>query len=422
MIRFSIATLAAALSPALSATAMTHPAAHSTTTEVQIAIDAQGTIDEITPKLRGRLGLFDDLSHFRRARIFDGEDGNYVLETEFLRDGALARRRSALAPAGLDAFRLDLDGRLERSGLSLFGTQEGRGRLVFNHSVLALGFYGWALPAAANIDDPTGATVTYLLTSAAGIYLPFALTDTRTVSVAHRVLNEYGATRGIGYGVLLHDLLLEHEGSFESGVGFAMGASVAGAWLGYRGGGWLDQDAGRATLIGVLGDYGLAYGLGAAYVGGLYDDERSSRRPADALALAGGIGGLAAGRWLGERRDHSHGDALLMRSAGVLGAQLALPLAEALGNVEDAPKLVVGMAMGGAAGGLLWADGALEGRHLTEGESLLISAAQLAGSLVALGITRLIDSDTDNVLLHLSGQAAGATLGFGWAFRQFGKD
>ena len=51
--------------------------------EVQMPMDSSGTVMEITPALRHKLGLFSDVPRFLSARLFQISDTSYILEVAY---------------------------------------------------------------------------------------------------------------------------------------------------------------------------------------------------------------------------------------------------------------------------------------------------------------------------------------------------
>src|SRR5690606_5706536 len=115
--------------------------------------------------------------------------------------------------------------------------------------------------------------------------------------------------------------------------------------------------------------------------------ESRTRNPAlgHALTIAGGAGGLLAGRWLSTREAYTEGNVHALRSAALLGTHSGLALTRAFG-VRDDQALVAGALVGGLAGVAL-GNRQLRSNRFTAGEGLLVNAAHIAGGAAALGFT-----------------------------------
>ncbi|MCC7262628.1 MAG: hypothetical protein IT369_08925 [Candidatus Latescibacteria bacterium] len=405
-------TLAALLLSALAASA------GEVRTEEQVPLDPEGKVQEVTPALRTRLGLFPEIEQFQNARLFLGEDQTYVLEIAWQRQGRRWRERQLLSPAAVDSLRLDLRRRLALPPVGLQFDQSGRGELLLDQVLLSLFAYGPAVPTLLDLDGRP-ALASYMLTTATGFYLPYRLTRQRAVTPAHRQLAQFGGTRGIAYGLLLADLAAEKERSSRSDGATVLGSAILGSALGFKAVDWRRSSHGQAELWAVMGDFGLLGGLGLSYVTGLYDDNRA-RRLGDGLTLLSSGAGLYAGDWLAQHRDYTRGDAYVLRAGGFLGALAALPLVNLTGT--ESKRAHVGGAMAGMAIGTGINDRLLQKQDFSFGQGLIISGGELAGTLLGLGLTYLADTDGHfDDLAYFSSAALGGLGGFTLTFRAFSE-
>ncbi len=404
--------------------------------EGQVPIAPELGVLEISQSLRAELELFPEIQGFRVARLFLREDGGTVLELEYMRDNQLRRERRLLSDQDLRDFQdrvaLQLGERDPRLGLD----REGRGRLVFDQTLLGLGFHGWAVPTVLDIDSAQGAVAAYLLTAGAAFYVPYRLSRDRPVSEAHRDLAWYGGSRGILYGVLLGDALADRDSDHVDRIRLAGGlaASWGGAVLGYATADRFTPDEGTAELWSALGDFGLGAGAASAFIAGPYatrdvvrdlngvpvvESRTRNRSVGHAIAMAGGVGGLLAGRWLGERQLYTKGNVRALESAVVLGAQSGVTLARAA--TDDDRTLVAG-GLAGGLGALVGGNRLLREKRFSSGEGLLVNAGHLAGAATALGLTYLAVEEIDeHPLLYLATGTAGSLVGAGLVFRALGE-
>ncbi|TVP56807.1 MAG: hypothetical protein EA351_07195 [Gemmatimonadales bacterium] len=437
------AALMAGLALALFAALAIAPApAEAQQRERQVEIlPAQGIL-EITPQIRQRFGLFPEFEGFRRARLFLGEPGPVVLELEGERDGQVVRERRELTESDLEALRESLVEQLGLATTRQVFTQEGRGRLVLGQTFLGLGYHGWAVPVALDVDSSQGAVAAYLLTAGAHFYLPYRLTRDRTVTRAHQEFTNYQGSRGILAGLLIGNALqgdADEFGGGNRGRGTVAGGVVGGTLGSVAGFTAVDRWAptqGTADLWGHMGDAGFASGAALAYIAGPYDSEevertangfgytesRTRNRQAGHLMTVAGHGaGLAAGAWLGTHRDYTSGNVSALRSATLLGAQTGITLTRIAG-VEENRALLSGALAGGLLG-IAGGDRLLLPVALDSGEGLLINAAHLAGAALALGTTYLIVDDFDDrEVLYLSTSTLGSLLGAGLVWRAVSDD
>jgi hypothetical protein len=389
-------------------------------------------IVEVTPDLRQRLGLFPDVQGFSAARLLRRTDDVPILEIEIAREGVLERERRVLNAAELDAFRLDLEQRFASLGGAV-PLAEGRGGFVLGHTLLGLGFHGWALPYALDLNSARAGVATYLLTAGASFYLPYRISRERTVTEVHRDLSLYGGTRGILAGMLLGDAVVDQGGNSVGRARVAGGltGSLLGSTAGFLAAGRAMPDPGRAALWSAMGDLGFLAGAAAAYAGGPYasrdveiregdlvytDSQLRNRALGHAITVAGGAGGLAAGAWLGGRSSYTEGNVGALRSSGILGAQVGATLTRGVG--VDQPRPVIAGALAGGITGIILGDRLLQGRSLSQGEGLLVNAGHIAGGATALGLTWLaVEEIDDHPVLYLVTSTVGSLLGAGLVYR-----
>jgi hypothetical protein len=393
-------------------------------TERQVALDQDGRVLEVGPDLRKGLDLFPDVTGFLSARLFQVGDSTYVLEVAVRRGSQLERQRTPMSEAEVKALREDITRRLEARRPELALNQEGRGWLIFQQTLLGIGFYGWAVPVALQIDDARAGVATYLLVSASAFYVPYRLTRNIPVTHPHRRMASYGATRGALYGFFLREALLgEEDETSENGVGLAALGSMGGSFLGFKAADWMGLTTrGDAELVALLGDFGLGYGFSIARAADMFDDDRDDSE--DGVMLGGSALGLAAGAWLSHREHYTRGDVHLLRSIGLLGAHAATPIVcLCLPDDADSDKkeraYVGGMALGSLAG-LVGGNFFLEDQDFDLGPSMIVSAGQIAGGALALGLTFLADRNENfGAGPYLTSSAVGSAAGFWLTYRAF---
>ncbi|MBI2506284.1 MAG: hypothetical protein HYW07_23970 [Candidatus Latescibacteria bacterium] len=408
-----LAALAILLLPALAAWA------EEVRTEEQVPLDPEGKVQEITPALRTRLGLFPEIGDFQSARLFLGQDQVYVLEIAWQRQGKRWRQRQLLSPAAVDSLRLDLRRRLTLPPAGLQLDHSGRGELILDQILLSLLAYGPAMNVMLDLDSARPALASHMLTTATSFYLPYRLTQHRSVTPAHRQLAQFGGTRGIAYGLIFADLLFEKDRTSRSDGATVLSSAALGSALGFKGVDWRGSTHGQAEVWAVMGDFGLLGGLGIAYTAGLYEKDRS-RRWGDGMALLASGAGLYCGDWLGQHRDYTRGDAYVLRAGGFLGALLALPLVNATGI--ESGRAHVGGALAGMAAGVGLNDHLLKRQDFSFGQGLIVSGGELAGALLGLGLTYLADTGGHfDELAYFSSAALGGLGGFTLTFRAFSE-
>jgi hypothetical protein len=385
-------------------------------TEHLVALDTQGTLDEISDTLRRQLDLFPDIENFQRARLFRAADGPYVLEIEYLADRGPSHQRRHLSDAAVDSLRLTIDGFLRRTAERPHIDHSGRGEFIFDQIILSLMLYGPAAPVLLDVSGSRSAVAAYMLTASAGFYVPYQLTRHTDVTHSHRHLAQYGSTRGIAYGLLLKHLLLG-EGGVRRTAAYITGTSITSGAAGFAAADWLRCSRDQAELYGVMGDFGLLTGGGLAFVLNLYNDD-ATRRTGDVVTLVGAGAGLYAGKQLGGRHSYTRGDAYALRAGGLLGAIVALPVVNAAGS--SSARVHMAGVLAGELAGISFTHSMLADKNLTLGEGLIITGGELAGLMLGLGLTYLVDTDGSfDDLAYFSSAAVGSLAGFSLTLRLF---
>lgn len=399
-----LAGLALALLPAPSARAQ----------ETQAPLDRAGRVERIDAKLARRLGLFGDHVGFQEARLFMAPDSSLTLEVTSVRGGRLQRERVALSAGAADSLRARVSALIAVRAPAATLNQEGRVWLLVSSSLLGLGFYGWALPVAADLQDEQAIVGTYLLTAGGSFFLPFAATAGQPISYGMTNLALYGATRGIVHGILLYDLAGGQE--FEGAVGAALAASVAEGVAGYVWARSAGLSSGSATTIANLGDFGLLNGLAVSSLADYYSNQRETSGAA--VMLLGSAAGMFGGSQLAAHRRYSYGDASVMRDVillGVLASQMVTRWSDPEGT-----KPYIGAAMAGSGVGLAAGDFLVRDTDFSAGQSVLVTLGTLAGGTLGLGLAYLTTlNGSDHGGLVVTASTLGAGAGFAATYLSF---
>jgi hypothetical protein len=389
------------------------PAAHAQ--ETQVPIDRAGKIERIDVRLAIRLGLFTDrYPGFQEARLFAAPDSSLTLEVTSVRGGKLVRERLPLSPAGADSLRDRVSALVAERAPDAGLNQEGRAALLGGVTSLGLGFFGWALPVAADVQDGQVFAGVYMLTAGASYFIPYAATASQPVSWGMSNLALYGATRGIWHGALLYQLALDTHDT-ERGILAAMVmASLAEGAAGYAWARHSDLSAGAATTIGNLGDLGLLNGLAVANLADYYENDRNAS--AATVMLLGSVAGVAGGRALAARRDYSYGDAVVMRDVTMLGVFAAEMATDWFDTADSKPFIAAAMA--GSAAGLAAGDVLVRDTEFTTGQSTLVTLGTIAGGAIGLGLAFVASpGPNDNGTFMLTSSMIGSALGFTATYR-----
>jgi hypothetical protein len=379
--------------------------------EVQVALDTEGKIDVINAKLEKKLSLFPEYSHFKSAHLYQLPDSSFVLEIMYKDAGKKLKARLPLSKTDVDTFRNKVSKRIKEKSPDTVLDQEGRKELIGGSVALSIGFYGWALPAVLDVKEGKTALALYMLTGAAGFYLPLKLTENMPVTDASTTLFNHAGTRGIIHGIALAGLIDETP-DYRSVLASGMVLSIAEAIYGFNAANTYNMHAGTAEVIGAGGDFGLGFGMATAY---LLDIKQ---RGANASMLIGSGLGYWAGKLESGNQYYTRGDAYVLRSVGMLGAYIPLAFVDLSGT--DNNKIFIGASMLGAALGLHYGRTFVEEKDFSTLQGYLIGLSEVAGGLFGAGLAYLVSSENnDNSSLFLTSSAIGATGGFWLMYNYF---
>lgn len=290
-------------------------------------------------------------------------------------------------------------------------------------TALGLGLFGWTLPGILAVhsgESPRTFVGLYMLAGAAGFVVPFLLTHGEPVSAGQANLAFYGGTRGALLGFLTASLITGDASPTRRYRAFS-GSLLAGSVLGLGGGMALANRAqmspGQAHTQGVLGDFGMAFGLGSAFLlsfdeGDLTTEQKARR--ISAAVLLGGAGGLLGGYRLGRARDNTWGDAEILRAAGLCGVLAGITAADGLelGRRGTAATIMAGGVLGAVAG-----DRLVAGTDFSVGQSILVDLSGIAGGLAAAGLLYLVSPRDWSERPYLLAATLGAGTGLGVSYR-----
>lgn len=397
--------------------------------EEQVALDEAGRLLRVDAELARRLGVFGDLSDVREILLFRSADG-YVLEVTRRRGGVLIRERRRLSEAEVARLRADVSGALAQRAPSALVDRSGRYVLLATSTAAGLGFYGWAVPYALDIEDAKGQLGLYMLVSAASFFGPWSWSADRPVTLGMANGAFWGASRGIVHGIGLHRIVAGEDpglvecppGGFEcserqswerSRIATALVASLGEGIGGLAWAKAAQATAGDAHLVGVASDFGAGGAVGLGVLAGSGDLDASAYW---GFALAGAAAGAAGGVALRAGRDYSWGDVEVFRAAGLLGAYTGIAAADIVGS--DEARVFAGLALAGGTAGLILGDRLVRDRDIGAGQGLLVDLGTVAGGLLGLGVAVLVsDESSSSETIFLSLSTLGAWSGFAATYR-----
>lgn len=375
--------------------------------------DEEGRVDVITVKMKQRMGIFPEYPSFVEARLFRKPDSSFVLDVYYRKDTLIWRQSETWSVDDIRNLRQRVSV-YRRSLESEVENQEGRVRFIITTTVLATGYYGWAVPEALNIKNEKAALATYMFIGASGFILPYQMTRRHAVTDAHATMFYYGSTRGIIHGLAVNSLIHGNNYDYRRAVGYSVLTSLTEGIAGLRLAGAQHLTGGKSEAIGIGGDLGLWTGYSAMIGLGLEDRNRASA----AAILSGSVSGYAAGYWLSGKEEYSRGDAYVMGAVGILGATVPPSIADVGHPGDKASAMLSGF---GTMAGVGVGHYLIQGKDFSTGQGVLINLAQLAGAFTGLGLAYLAGAPKGGSAYPVSA-AAGAVVGFTATYRTFARD
>ncbi len=387
--------------------------------EVQVPLDQEGRIEEIDRDLAQRLGvLLDEYPDLELARLYEADEGGFVLEITYSRDGRNARQRVALTADQVAALRARISRAAAANAPEAVLNQEGRYLLLGTTTFLGISFYGFAVPTVLDIDNARLALATYMLTAGASFVGPYLYTRSRPVTYGMANAGFWGATRGLSHGSYLANTLSDSP-SERGTIGAMLAVSLGEGLIGYNWARQTDMSAGRAHTIGNYGDYGTAT-AGELLLMTQPDDDRLIF----GTLLAGGVAGLVAGAKWSPSLPYTWGDAEVERAAYFLGAAHGAMVYDWFwgdSGSDDELRALGALLMAGSVASTAAMHRALDGHDFSVGEGILVELGAVAGGLLGMGVGVLVGpEETDETLLFTLG-TAGADLGFLILYHSLGE-
>ncbi|HEY3294993.1 MAG TPA: hypothetical protein VGL38_06125 [bacterium] len=382
-----------------------------------VPLDSTGKVESITADLQKRLQLFGEYSNFREARLFRLSDTLYVLEVLYRPDSQVIRERKPLTADGVATLRRQVGDNLLKFAPNYGLNQDGRAQFVRGTTTLALGYYGWAVPAMMDVGSSASAVAGYLLIGSAGYFVPYLTTRNSKITDGMASMAWYGGSRGIAHGMLL-DLAIsgknvDTRGLYASGVVVSVAEMLTMLSVADK----FNITSGQAALLAFGGDYGFAFGAGAAQLARFYDG--SHQREAVGTILAAHGAGILMGKLMYDVHPYTKGDAHVLESVTILGGGVMFAVADMLGTLDtDGDVFLVTSMLGSVAG---FAAGHSLTRHtsFTEGQGSLIALGELGGALTGAGIAYIAKRGKGDEKAYLGLAALGGTAGFWLTYKAF---
>lgn len=377
--------------------------------DIRIPFDQAGNLLTYTSEHEERFDLFPEIQNLIKAELYLEDGNSYMLEIQYEEGGSQKRQRRILTGDELEAIRQAITLELQRKVVSLDEGDE-RTRFLVGTSLLGLGYYGWSIPLSIDVNDGTTALAMYMMVSGASFYYPYWVTQDRTVTPAMARMGLYGGTRGIAHGFML-GLALDENARSEMLFFLANTLSIAEMTAGYSIARNSNYSTSTAESIAMMGDLGLAWGLGASASMEMEGESVS------AMGLVGSFIGISSGTWIQKTFDLSAGDVRAVQAAGILGALVPLTLGSAVyGDDLSGQQVAAFLTLGSAAGTWLGLHRS-GGTHFAEGRGNLIRLSTTMGALTGTGIIYVVNPDADTATPYLIGATIGGYVGYSMMYK-----
>lgn len=382
--------------------------------EVQVPLDRAGRVQRVDAALARRLGMFADRPGFQEARLFQLADSSFVLEISSMLAAGLTRERVPLTPAGVDSIREGVTAGLAWQKTAPTIDKSGRPLFVATSTAMAFGFYGWAIPYLFEENASSQVIVgTYMVTASAGTFIPLWFTRNRPVTMASAAMAWYGMSRGALHGALL-PYAFNANTENKSPVACALGLSAVEGIAGFEWATRTGMSTGSAATISNGSDFGSLYGLGFSH---LFNGESSGL--AAGTLIGSGVGLVASALYV-PHRDHTYGDASVMRTGGWVGGFTGLAIVQTFGPEDYEKSSSVGAIAGGTVG-LLLGDRLVHKADFTFGQSVIVDLTTIGGGLLGLGTGFLAQGEGGSERVLWSASAAGTVVGYAVGYRMYSK-
>lgn len=389
--------------------------------EVQVPFDSAGRITVITKELDAQLGLFTDQPGFSEARLFRLQDSSYALEITSVKQGQYARsRRSMSAVEGLSYLALIQDRFRIRAPNASFD-QEGRSSLLWGTTIWSLFYYGTATNLLIYGDNAWSgsAAATPFLLGGASLAVTALLTGNAPVSEGAASLALGGMFQGSIHGWLLSALISGSDMDIRLGAGLSILGGITETVAGYMVATNTNMEEGRASAINTSAFYStLAGGMLAVAIVGQDGNSNSTVRLVGGLGLAGAVGGVFLGEHLSTQQRYSSGDAGILSLAAALGATLPLATLLAIQPENINLRLVSGLMLAGTALGVIAGDRLVVGKDFQGSQAKITTLATIGGALLGYGIGLAIQ----NHQVSVASAWIGAAGGFAFAYVSYSSD
>jgi hypothetical protein len=385
-----------------------------------------------------RMAFFTEYENFIEAKLFLSSDHRYALEIFYQKNDSLYKDRIEMSESEKEMYINTLKEQFTVNTKQDSATKEKPQITLLNQKgrPASLNFYGFAVPLMLGTENTKVNVGLYMITSGVAFYIPYRLTKDKDVSLGQASFTFYGQSRGIMHGFFLGELLskrpVSHEfidGSyvtnvnyrqeldrreqflFGMGIATSIGEGIAGFNLARK---W-DYTGGSTSIFQMWGDVGTISGLLATQITGFWDKPEP-----DAIfgtTLLTSAAGMVVGKYFGDSRNYTLGDAIVYRSNLVLASLIPLTLVHYFEPDETEPysaAVLAGLAIGSYTG---WQQ--TKDKDFETSSAIFVALGEVAGGLLGAGVGYLIAPENSDGKVILTGASMGAFSGYALMYNQF---
>lgn len=361
--------------------------------ERQITFDEAGKILVVTKTLNDEYRWFEPLETFLEARLFKMNDTAYVLEILRRSDQGNERERRQLSLVEMAALRSRIQTAASPS-VDIGGLdQSGRSTLLWGSTLWSLFYYGTAISVVFSSDGNVSSAPTYLIAGGLGYFVPALLTQNTNVTAGAASLAVGGMFQGALHGWALGGLISGSNLASRTGFALSILGGVSETVAGYVIGSNTGISEGAAGVINTTEFYGAAGGvLAALTIVGTDVSGDVGIRLLSGLGLVGAAGGILLGNEIIKSQHITNSDATVYALTGALGLGLPYAVLSAVSPSNVSSRVITGIGLLGAAGGLYLGTKLIDGLDYREGDGSTFLLSTLAGGVIGVGISQLVDS------------------------------
>ncbi|NQW29320.1 MAG: hypothetical protein HQ472_02260 [Ignavibacteria bacterium] len=392
--------------------------------EEQVPVDEVGRVYVIDSNMQANANVFREVKNLFEARLYMRSDSTYIAYLTVRKESRLLTEQTPVSAQEVKEIRRAVqqfvDSKIPSEGSTTTNEngldQEGRTSLLVGSTLWSLFYYGTATNFAINYNETESTfnfnAFTYLFAGGLGYFVPLLLTNNAPVSAGASSLALGGMFQGVlhGWGMAM---LVQGDNIQNPRLGFGLSVAtgVAETIAGYMVATKHNISEGDAGILSTTSFYGLVSGgLVSALVTKEFTTDLSVRL-AGGLGLLGGAAGLLLGNSIRSTQNFTSSDASIYATSGLLGLALPYVIIAAVNPNNLDIRVVAGTGIIGIAAGLFTGLQIVKGRDYTGSAGTLTMLSTVAGGLIGLGTSSMLDLNSSSTpIVTYAFAAAGFTL------------